>query len=260
MGILDQVAEMRNQGLSEAEMSARLQEQGFTPKSINDAFNQEKIRSAVSAEDISMQNPSSSGSFYKPMTQEQQYPGQVPGLPGDMPDPTQSSAYQDPYQQDPYSQEQYPPQDPYSQGQYPQDTYSQGQYPQNYQDPYYQDPYSQGQEEYYADPSQQQYAGYQGNTDTMIEISEQIFAEKIKKIQKQVEQIAEFAALAQTKISNNNERIKRMESIIDKLQISILDKIGNYGKDISAIKKEMEMIEDSFTKVIPELKKKQHKK
>jgi hypothetical protein len=254
MGILDQVAEMRNQGLSEAEMSARLQEQGFTPKSINDAFNQEKIRSAVSAEDMGMQNPSSPGSFYKPITQEQQYSGQVPGLPGDMPDPNQS-AYQDPsqqnpYQQDPYSQEQYPPQDPYSQGQYPQ----------NYQDPYYQDPYSQGQEEYYADPSQQQYAGYQGNTDTMIEISEQIFAEKIKKIQKQVEQIAEFAALAQTKISNNNERIKRMESIIDKLQISILDKIGNYGKDISAIKKEMEMIEDSFTKVIPELKKKQHKK
>ncbi len=47
-----------------------------------------------------------------------------------------------------------------------------------------------------------------------------------------------------------------MESIIDKLQISILDKIGNYGKDIQGIKKEMEMIEESFTKVVPELKKK----
>ena len=45
--------------------------------------------------------------------------------------------------------------------------------------------------------------------------------------------------------------------------ISILDKIGSYGKDIQGIKKEMEMIEDSFTKVIPELKKKKtttHKK
>lgn len=239
MGILDQVTEMRNQGLSEAEMSARLQEQGFTPRSINDAFNQEKIRSAVSAEDVNMQDPSVSESFYRPSTQEQQ----VPGLPGDMQPPTQPPAYQEQYPQEQYPQEQYAP---------PQEM------PQTYQDPYAQNQYPQ--EEYYQDPYQQQYSGASGSTDTMIEIAEQIFSEKIRKIQRQVEQIGEFAELAQTKISNNNERIKRMESIMDKLQIAILEKIGSYGKDLSTIKKEMEMIEDSFTKVIPELRKKSHKK
>jgi hypothetical protein len=269
MGILDQVTEMRNQGLSEAEMNARLQEQGFSPKAINDAFNQERIKSAVSAESApeqeDYQNPSSE-TFYQPRTQEQQdyqnYSGQVPGLPGD------TQEYQDPYSQQQYPQEQYSqeqyPQDPYSQQQYYQDPYAQQpQYQQPQGEEYYpaeqqypQEQYSQEQypqDPYYQDPYAQQTQGY--STDTIIEISEQVFAEKIKKIEKQVEKFAEFAELAQTKISDNNERIKRMESVMDKLQISILDKIGSYGKDIGSIKKEMEMIEDSFTKVIPELKK-----
>jgi hypothetical protein len=242
MGILDQVSEMRNQGMSEAEMSARLQEQGFTPKSINDAFHQEQIRNAVSAEENSMQNQTyganQNPSFYKPSTQEQQYPQQVPGLPGDMQPPAQAQQYQEQYPQEQYPQ------------QY-QEQYQQEQYPQQYQGEYYQDPYQQ---------QSQGYSGGQGSTDTMIEIAEQIFSEKIKKIERQVEQMTEFAALAQTKITNNNERIKRMESIIDKLQIAILEKIGDYGKNLNSIKKEMEMIENSFTKVIPELKKKSHHK
>jgi hypothetical protein len=257
MGVLDQVTQMRSQGLTEPEISMRLQEQGLSPREINDAFNQEKIKSAVSAEDSSMQTQES---FYQPTTQEQplgqeavqNYQGQVPGLPGDPP------AYQEPQQgqyqeqspqqnyQEQYPQEQYPPQ------QYPQEEY----YPQDQgQEPYAQDPYyDQGYD------SQGGYQNQGSSTDTIIEISEQVFAEKIKKIEKQVEQFAEFAALAQTKITNNNERVKRMESIIDKLQIAILEKIGSYGKDLNSIKKEMEMIEDSFAKVVPELKKKgEHK-
>jgi hypothetical protein len=238
MGILDQVTEMRQQGLSEAEMTMKLQEQGVSPRAINDAFNQEKIKSAVSAEDNSMQAQNPEQSFYKPSTQEQpgledsyqnipQEQQQVPGLPGD----PYAQQPVDPYAQQGQQEEYYPDQG------YPQDPYA------AQQDPYAQDQYSPSQTPQY-------------NTDTIIEISEQVFSEKMKKIEKQVEQFTEFAALAQTKIANNNERVKRVESIIDKLQIAILEKIGSYGKDITSIKKEMEMIEDSFTKVIPELKKK----
>lgn len=263
MGILDQVTEMRKQGLNEAEMSARLQEQGISPKAIRDAFNQEKIKSAVSAEDTTMQNynqnqeQNPSGTFYRPRTQEQpinqeyyENNEQVPGLPGD------PASYQNPYQDQNYQDYQ----NPYAQQNYPQ-TYPQQPLEEYYSDPnqnqgfYPQDPYAQEQEGYYQDSYSAQ-GSY--NTDTIIEISEQVFAEKIKKIERQVEKFGEFAALAQTKITDNNERIKRIESIIDKLQITILEKIGSYGKDIQTIKKEMEMIEDSFSKVVPELRK--HKK
>lgn len=92
-------------------------------------------------------------------------------------------------------------------------------------------------------------------TDTIIEIAEQVFSEKIKDIEKKVDIINEFATLAKTKIQNNSERIKRIETTLDKLQLAILDKVGEYGKDIELIKKEMSMIGDSFSKVFESSKK-----
>lgn len=89
-----------------------------------------------------------------------------------------------------------------------------------------------------------------GGTDTMIEISEQVFSEKTKSIQKDIENLIEFKTLAETKIENISERLKRMETTIDRLQISILDKVGSYGGNLNAIKKEMAMMQDSFGKIV----------
>ena len=98
------------------------------------------------------------------------------------------------------------------------------------------------------------------DTDTIIEITEQVFSEKIKKEQKQIESLNEFATLVETRISNYNERIKRIESIIDKLQIAILEKIGSYGKNIESIKNEMGMMQESFEKMVPILHEKSEEK
>lgn len=109
---------------------------------------------------------------------------------------------------------------------------------------------------------QENYGGYSEQTgvssDTMIEVAEQVFSEKTKKIQKQLEEINEFKTLAQTKIDNTSDRLKRIETIIDKLQIAILDKIGSYGKNLETIKKEMSMMQDSFGKVINKAVKPHH--
>ena len=88
------------------------------------------------------------------------------------------------------------------------------------------------------------------DSDVMIEIAEQVFLEKIKKIQKSVDEVSEFKTLAQVKIDDISERLRRIEAIIDKLQISILEKVGSYGKDLETTKKEMSMMQDSFRKVI----------
>jgi hypothetical protein len=96
-----------------------------------------------------------------------------------------------------------------------------------------------------------QYAQAGGiSTDTTIEIAEQVFSEKIKKTEKQLREITEFKSLAQTKIDNFENRLKRIENTIDKLQITILEKIGSYGRDIETTRKEMSMMQDSFGKVI----------
>ena len=77
-----------------------------------------------------------------------------------------------------------------------------------------------------------------------IEIAEQVFAEKVRKIQKQLDKLNEFRTLSETRISNIEDRLKRIEEMFDKLQLSILDKIGSYGRNVSNMKKEMEMMQD----------------
>ena len=83
-----------------------------------------------------------------------------------------------------------------------------------------------------------------------MEIADQIFSEKIKKIQKQLDATSEAAIVLQTKTENISERLKKIESIIDKLQIAILEKVGSYGQNLESIKKEMSMMQDSFSKMV----------
>jgi hypothetical protein len=51
-------------------------------------------------------------------------------------------------------------------------------------------------------------------------------------------------------MENISDRLKKIETIIDKLQIAILEKVGSYGKNLEGIKKEMSMMQDSFSKMI----------
>ncbi len=201
MGILDQVMQMKNQGMSDNEISVNLQQQGVSPREINNALNQFQIKNAVSGEsDI-------------PFPGE----GQIRG--------DYASSTQEAYEKAPKNAEQYS--QPYAQQ--PQEFYPQG-----------------------------AYGGYQNaeaystatSTDTIIELAEQVFSEKIKNIQKQSDQMVEFRTLTQTRLDDLLERIKRMELMIDKLQITILEKISSYGKGFEQTKKEVEMIQDSFGKMV----------
>lgn len=101
--------------------------------------------------------------------------------------------------------------------------------------------YPMQQQEYYSAPPQ---------SDNTLEIAEQVFAEKSQKIIQQVKDIQEFKTIAETKIDSMNERLKKIESIIDKLQASILHQVGSYGDNLESIKKEMSMMQESFGKVI----------
>ena len=106
---------------------------------------------------------------------------------------------------------------------------------------------------------QSDYAYTQGiDTSSMIEISEQVFSEKIKKIQKQVEGMNEFKTLAETKIEYISSRLKRIETVLDNLQSAILQKVGSYGGGLDNIRKEMSMMQDSFGKMVGGLAEKHH--
>ena len=182
---------MQNQGIEENEIIQSLKEKGVSPKEISDAFNQSKIKNAVSNED----------NYYP----EQAYP--------------QAQEVQAPYTTQEIQE--YAPQ------------------AQQYQqEPYQQEYYEGGQMSGGAD------------TDTIIEIAEQVFQEKSSKMQSQLNNFNEIKNLLQSNVANLSERMKRIETTIDKLQISILNKVGSYGENLESIKKEMSMMQDTFGKMI----------
>ena len=83
----------------------------------------------------------------------------------------------------------------------------------------------------------------------MVEIAQQVFNEKIKKISQQLENLNEFQALYQAKTDAIYERLKRIEGVIDRLQSAILEKVGSYGTGIESVKKELSMMQDTYAKL-----------
>ena len=212
MGVLDQITEMRKQAIPENEIITKLQEQGISPNAIENALNQEQIKKAVSKDDtMGMEN----STMRAPSPNQQK-----------LYSPKTQEISETPKEQNYAPQENfYSPQENIPQETIPQEEY----YPQ------------QGYDETYQDT---------GNSNTMIDIAEQIFSERIEKIQNQVEDINEFKAITQAKIEIFSSRLKKIETIIDKLQIAILNKVGSYGYYLQSIKKEMSMMQDSFAKVV----------
>ena len=212
MGVLEQISQLKDQGLLEPEIINQLKEQGVSPREINDALSQSQIKDAV----------------YNP---REEAPQQAP-MP--IPEEQTSEATYVPKTQE--VEETYAPQ--------PQETYTPS--PQEEYIP----PQNVYQQEDYGYPSTESYS-----TDTIMDIAEQVFLENIKKIEKQINKIKDTQAVLETQVEHSTERLKRIESIMDNLQIAILEKIGSYGNNLESIKKEMNMIENSFSKIIPRAKK-----
>jgi hypothetical protein len=98
-------------------------------------------------------------------------------------------------------------------------------------------------------PSGYDYQGAGIDTGAIMEISEQVFAEKIQKIQGKIDEISNFKVLSESKMESLSERLRKIESMIDRLQLAILEKVGSYGQNLEGIRKEMAMMQDSFGKL-----------
>jgi hypothetical protein len=227
MSVLDQVLSMKKKGISESEIASTLEEQGISPKDISEALSQAKIKEAVYEE---TSDEELMPSIMIPERAESlPTEGEISDI--DLLPPTPSDHYKVPrvvrkeiQEQEEISQ----PTQEMSEQYYYQPQPTQQVSPETYQ-------YFYGEA-----------ASQISDTDTIIEIAEQVFYEKIKNLQKQIESLIEFKNLSQSKIDNISERLKRIENSIDSLQSAILEKIGSYGRGIDSIKKEIELIQESF--------------
>ena len=215
MTTLDQVKQLRSQGMNDSQIAQQLKEQGINPLEVSQTIEQAKIKAAISPEQAAPPQQTK---------RTQQYAEQpTQGLTPDM-QPSITEAQQPM---------------PTNQGIQPQE--------QQQQAPSEQEYYQEGQEYY---PEYQQYQTESG-IDTSTEIAEQITDEKIAKLKKEIGNITTLRTTTERNFQNLSERLKRIEDIIDRLQATILGKIGSYGQSVSDIKKEMSLMQNSFSKALP---------
>lgn len=96
--------------------------------------------------------------------------------------------------------------------------------------------------------STEMYQPYQEtlSADLITEISEQIVSERLAALQDKIEKILDMRTIVEANMINLNDRLKRMEKIVDQMQVSILKKVGEYLTDIQDVKKELEETQKSF--------------
>ncbi len=216
MGIIEEIGKMRQNGKSEQEIASYLKQMGLPEEEISNLVTQTQIKEAVSAPPT----PIPSQEFQ--MNQQTEYQTPYFGL-----NPTTEELNTD-LQAQQYS-DSIPSENP------PQ---TQEEYPQNQYAPYQDQGYNYPQDQYSQASSI--------SSDMVSEIAEQVVAEKLSKIRDKLEKTLELKTTIETKLSILDERLQRIEKIIDRLQLSILQKVGEYIINVSDLKKELGETQKSF--------------
>jgi hypothetical protein len=88
------------------------------------------------------------------------------------------------------------------------------------------------------------------STDTITEISEQVVSEKLSQLKDDLEKILDLKTVLDSKIDFIDQRLKRIESIIDKLQLSVLQRVGEYVENVQNLKNEIIETQKSFKSLL----------
>jgi hypothetical protein len=119
-------------------------------------------------------------------------------------------------------------------------------------------PRQQQQPEYYYPyqyPTYEQQAAPQPKMETedIEEIAEEIVDEKWQEIKSKISDVTEWKNYADKRIIAVEDRLKRIESSFDRLQISLLGKVQEYGQNIRDLGAEMNSMQNAFGKVLSPL-------
>lgn len=210
MSTIEEVRNLQQQGVGEEQIIRTLRDKGTSYKDIADALAQTRIKAAVEQPDA---DPSS------------QYDGsQTPeGMQASIMGPSQD--FQDSQQQ---QEEPVPsPNQPYMPQiqEYPQQQYDQ--YPQY----------------------NSQYSAPAPSSDVMTEVAEQVVAEKLSEVRKHLEKVIDLKTTFETKLDSVDDRLKRIEKVIDTLQSSVLRKVGDYVTNVQDLKTELIETQKTFAKL-----------
>jgi len=229
MAVLEKVIQLKQQGATEPQIIDVLREEGVSPREIDEALSQSKIKSMIDPGQEEIPQPEEPyDSFQTPEMQAQITPMQPDMIPMNYPQ-------QESYQQPELSQQQFQQQ--------PMQQISVGR-----QQPMV---YEQTSEQYAPQEYYEEYAPQQtSDIETINDIAEQIVEEKNAELKKQISSFTDFKDSLSLEVEKINERITRMENVFNELQVAILKKIGGYGESLQNIEKEMHLTQNSFSKVL----------
>jgi hypothetical protein len=239
MALTDDVRELQRQGFPEDQIVQRLREAGNNPAEINQALEQARIKTAVAG-------PAPATGPAPDVA-----PGPEPGaVPPTGPAPRMAEEISEGEQMMPSMAA--PPEEA------PPTTIPMPELPPE-QAPAEPTPAAPGTPEYIYPTTTPEYAEYPQyaapSSESITEIAEQVTSEKTENIKKELNEIKNFRTEAESKLKDFEERLKRIEGIIDTLQTTILGKIGSFGQSIEDINQEMQMMQDSFSKTLPKFAK-----
>jgi hypothetical protein len=245
MPLIEKISQMQRQGLTNEQIIQQLKEEGATPNDIHEALTQNQVKSAVSVGNNEMQPSVMAGGGATPTTEQlppipPASPQQAPITQQIPPAPTPSTAQQPPQ----FSPQQQAPQPPTPQE--PEDYQQTSSLTQEMEYP---------EEAYGSDyPEYSEYAYNQPmDTEIITDISEQIVNEKLEKLRKQILETVKIKTELLGKVEDIDNRLNRIEQTINTLQVAILGKIGEYGENMADLKSEMELTQDSFSKILDPL-------
>ncbi len=208
MATLDRIIELQSRGFSQDQIVQQLQNEGVSPKEINESLNQANVKNAISPqENIQQTEP--------PAPQYSEQPQESP-------------------------QQEQSPQVPSPEGQSQQ---SPEIYPAENQEYYQQTPQAYSGQEYYPQTNSQ-------DTSAISEIVEQVVSEKLEKFQEKTGDIGQFQIDIKEKVSNIDERLKKIENSIDKLQQAVIGKIGEFGESSAMVHKDLENLHGTVSKLM----------
>lgn len=218
MTLTEEVRNLQHQGLSDEQIIQSMRDRNVSYREIADALAQSRIKAAVedSPQDQGgFSAPSPSGDYAGARSTEGMQPSIMITQSNQRPElaaPAPSQAYPD------------------------------ASAPQEYGAPYT-DPYAQ-----YAQPM----GSSQGASPDMIsEIADQIMTEKLGDIRKHLEKIIDMKTTFDSKVEYIDERLKKIEKVIDTLQTSVLRKVGDYVTNVADLKSELIETQKTFSKLLP---------
>ncbi len=208
---------MQQQGYNDSQIIEQLREEGNSPTDINNAINQASIKNEVD----------------KNRGQEQAQPQGPQDAQGGQMEESIADQGQSGQQENPGQQQSPQPPEPEQEPQYEgQQQYAEGDYAANQGGGY--DNYGGG----YAE-------GTVGE-----DIAEEIVAEKLNPINKEIANLKNREIHSSKKLKNIDKRLKKIEDTIEELKSNIINRVGSYGEAIQDIKGDMGMMQDSFSKAL----------